>query len=156
MYTNVGCQMWVKGSMTQSVQYQARPTNSRHSPAFMPVYLSRQAPLFQLCHSCCLPSHSVNRIRALTCPKRLFFRTKLLFSQLQFIDWVYYAAHKHRAGTTGRAATWEEGGGEQVKPALNCVPTQKTVCAPTFSSKGLLLVLLHITSIHPENILRQC
>lgn len=156
MYTNVGCQMWVKGSMTRNVQYQARCTDSRHSPAFTSVSLPWQAPLFQLCRSCCLTSHSVNRTREVTCPKRLFFHTKLLFSQLQFIDLVYYAARKHHAGTTGRAAVREKGRGEKVKTALNCVPTQKTVCAPTLSRKRLLLVLLDITSTHPENTLRQC
>lgn len=47
-------------------------------------------------------------------------------------------------------------GGEQVKPALDSVATQKTVCAPPLSNKRLLLVLSHITTIHPENILKLC
>lgn len=136
MHTNVGCQMRVKGFITQCVQQQARPPNSRHSPAFTSVSLTQLPPLLQMCHFCCLPSHS-KQDQATVGQKKLFFHIRFLFSHLQFNDRVYYTAYKHCAANRGRASIWEKGGSERLKPALAAVATQETVCAPALSCKGL-------------------
>lgn len=127
--------MRVKGFITQCVQQQARPPNSRHSPAFTSVSLPQPSPLFQLCHVCCLPSHSKQN-QATVAQKRLFFHTRFLFSHLRFNDQVDYTAYKC-AANRGRAAIWEKGGRGRLKPALAGVDTWKIACAPTLLCKGL-------------------
>lgn len=87
----------------------------------------------------------------------LFFSyRRLLFNQLQFTVWVCYSAHKHCAGTMTPSALWRRSHWWRASKTCFrwCCHTEK-LCAPTLW-KGLLFVLLHITSIHSENTLTWC
>lgn len=102
--------------------------------------LSRQAPRFQLCRSCC--SSSKHRSKAsVTFQPATVHRPDLSHSPL--LCW------PHREGSTTGEGTAR---GEQGRPAVESVATQKTVCAPALSNRDLLLGLLHDTSVHSENI----
>lgn len=114
--------------------------------AFPHLYscLSWQAPLFPTCRSCCSPSKHHSQASITFQPATVHW-PGLLHSPL--LRW------PPRGGST---AGEETARGEQVRPAVDSIATQKTLCAPTLSNRELLLALLHVTSVHSENIPKRC
>lgn len=106
--------------------------------------LSWQVPLFPTCRSCCSPSKHHSEASITFQPATVHW-PGLLHSPL--LRW------PHRGGSTAGEGTAR---GEQVRPAVDSIATQKILCAPTLSNRELLLGLLHVTSVHSENIPKCC